>query len=289
MLRTENINVFINLPSGKLSKKGERKPINQQVGMTCILYGLRRIAFFDQTNSDTLRLNAYKRIKHAMKNFNENYDYLVQMAFELCNDLKIDIAKCLETNLFFMQQYNKSEVLTIIEDFNLYSAKMKWSYLYFILVENIISPLMSINNSNWHPRDGFTALAESLKSHGAHAFLGKFGSCFHWKNAKPSESESTSSRPVSFFEKNTFCGNSIPYTHCIIVDQVKIVNGKEMIFFRDPNYNSSIDKPEQIFMLSYENFVQRLTNFQGRSYVHYKDLNLTFGRVSTRQANLQSK
>ncbi len=282
MQRSENI--LVNLPSGKLSKKGERKTLKRQKGMTCILYGMRRIAFFDQSDLDSPAVKAYKNIKQAMMNFNYHYDELVQVGLDLCKDSNINLKQALRLNDSFMHHYlnRTTKELSEIEFFNRINSRERWTLLYDILIEKIVLPLMHIKNTNWHPRDGFDALGESLKKHGAHAFLGKFGSYCHTGKPEVFNKETTEGRHVYYFKKNTYVGDFIPFTHCIVVDQIKLVQGKEMVFFRDPNCTSRNKRPEKIFMLSYENFVQRLTDWQGERFAHIKCRDaVTFGRVST--------
>lgn len=282
--RENSENILVNLPSGKLSKQGKRVPLRGQKGMTCILYGMRRIAFFDQPDPNLPAIKAYKKIKQAMTNFKSNYAQLVQVGLNLCKEANIDLEQSLKLNNSFMRAYKncKAKRLSEIDFFNKIKPREQWTLLYNILIEKIVLPLMHIKNVNWHPRDGFAGLGESLKKYGAHAFLGKFGSYCHTKKPVAFKEESTANRHVYFFEKNTFKGDSIPFTHCVIVDQVKVVGGKQMVFFRDPNWPSTNNKPEEIFMLSYENFVQRLTNWQGERFADNKCSDTaTFSRVST--------
>lgn len=216
-----------------------------------------------------------------MKMFHGNFDQLVDMGFEICKNFNIDLENALMSIDAFMFNYSrvKRNNFTTVDAFNQLSAKDKWTILYDILIENIVLPLMHIKNTSWHPRDGFDALAESLKRHGAHAFLGKFGSYCHKERPVLFQKEITEKRKVHFFRKNSYIGDFLPYTHCIVVDHVKVVQDKKMVF--DPNHRSSERRPEKIFMLSYEKFVERLTNWQGRRYIENKSTSfVTYGRVS---------
>jgi len=292
MQRNKNIyrnkntyNILVTLHPGKKAKEdGQIKAIKGQEGFTCILKSLRRMAFFDQTNLNTTALNAYKKIKQAMMNFHDNYDELVQMGVELCKNSNIDIQKALNSDDDFMFYYclrvNKKQ--TIKEFFDDLNSMQKWTVLYDILIEKIILPLMNIKNISWHPRDGFEALGESLKQHGAHAFLGKFGAYSHDENILPLpyKNETTHNRHVLYFKKGSYIGDSVPFAHCVVVDQVKVIEGKEFVFFRDPINASNSETPEKIYMLSYENFVNRLTNWKGGRYINNKYSDFTYGRVS---------
>ena len=272
--------IHVNLPSGKLTKSGERKMIKRQRGMTCMLYGLRRIGFFDQQISESLAIEHYKKLKHAMQNFKKNYTELIQLGLEICRDAEIDLEAALQLSKNFMSYYAKHQhKLTEIEFFHRVVPEHRWTVLYNILLEKVVLPLMHIENISWHPRDGFSGLRDSLKKHGAHAFVGKFGRCFHNPKPLPFHSQSTENRHVFYFLKDSFIGETSAYNHCIIVDDAKIVGGKEMVFFRDPNYLSSPKRPEKIFMLSFENFVARLRDWQGRRFLPHLDSD-PFARAS---------
>ncbi|RDI45179.1 hypothetical protein [Aquicella lusitana] len=293
LLIDQTDNTLVDLSSGKLSKKGARKPIKRQKGMTCTLYGMRRIAFFESSNqNDSIKeMIAYKTMKNALMNFNHDYAHLAEIAFTLCQNLNIDLETALSLNSAFMNRFIKraNKALSKIEYLTSLEERGQWIILYDILTYKILLPLLHLENAAWHPRDGFNKLKESLRNHGAHAFMGKFGAWCHNEKPQPFMSETTQNRHVFYFRKNTYMGDYIPFTHCVIVDQLKIVNGKEMVFFRDPNSRSAPNKPEKIFMLSFENFVSRLTDWQGNRFI----LNCcpdetSFGFVSTQPERLTS-
>ena len=81
--------ILINLPSGKVSKTGERKPIKSQLSLTCRLYSIRRLAFFSPQYNNAL-YQAFKEIKYAIAHFNGNFILLVSMGMRLCKQLEID-------------------------------------------------------------------------------------------------------------------------------------------------------------------------------------------------------
>ncbi|VVC74875.1 hypothetical protein AQUSIP_01490 [Aquicella siphonis] len=287
-------NVQVGLPSGKLSHTGARKCIKQQTGMTCTLYAMRRLAFFNTNNKEDKHMQAYLRIKHALSLFPHvvGLELLLETAREICAELSIDFTKALTRNENFMNYYylcrqkhhfslEPLEYYARLNDFN------KWIIFYDILIENVFAPLMSLRKASWHPRDGVEGLKESLRQQGAHYFMGKFGSCFYSEKPREFKSESTAERKVYYFNKNKYIGDISPFTHAIIVDQVKKVNGVEMVFFRDPGYASRESAPEKIFMLSYETFVNRLTDYQGHRFMLKAcSDDAAFGLVSARADKL---
>ncbi|MCW5584477.1 MAG: hypothetical protein KIT56_11530, partial [Gammaproteobacteria bacterium] len=279
-------NVQVDLPSGKLSKAGVRKPLSAQKGMTCTLFSMRRIAIFDTDGQNKKSLQAYKKIKKALAAYNGNHDELVSLANTILIDLNIDLGKSVLTNKSFMNKHQtfikKTQINMSAQVFyNSLSSFHKWILLYDVIIKNILMPLMNLKETAWHPREGFAALKKSLKEKGAHFFMGKFGAWCYSKKPILLSKESTSSRQVFYFDKDTYIGDSKPFTHGIIVDQVKIVNGKEMIFFRDPSKASKEGQPEKIYILSYETFVNRLTDMQGYRFSYNECSNdINFGLVN---------
>lgn len=282
-MQRSDSDILVNLPSGKISKSGERKSIRKQKPMTCILYGMRRIGFFDQNNFDEKKYISYREIKKSIPVYKRNHAKLCEIAITLCQNNDINVYNALKYNDSFNYCYiNRTKKdLTENKFFDQLNDRIKWSILYEIIMEKILLPLMNIKNINWHPRDGFDALAKSLNEHGAHAFIGKFGSFHHTEAPVSSVKESTEAREVLYFKKDTYNGDTNHFAHCVVVDQVKIIHGKEMVFFRDPMYASEINKPEKIFMLSYESFVQRLEDWNGRRFIHGKcSDSVTYGKAS---------
>lgn len=273
-------NTLVDFASGKVGKNGKRKPIKKQKGMTCTLYGMRRLAYLDPDKKE--EFSAYKQIKNALKNFNHNYLELALLGYTLCGDLRIDLEQALSKNNSFMSLYmqRSNKELNKCEYLRSLPHNRQWVILYDIISKYLLLPLMNLHESTWHPRDGFKGLQESLKKHGAHAFLGKFGQWCHTQKAKTFKEECTKARHTYFFQKDTYVGDNIPFTHCVVVDQAKVVNGKEMIFFHDPSKPSTPGKVAKIYMLSYETFVSRLCNTAGNRFVVNPSNDDTFGYVS---------
>jgi hypothetical protein len=247
------------------SKSGIRKTLKQQKGMTCFLFAMRRIAIFNTTDKNNKALQAYKAIKLALATYNGKSDQLTMLGKKLCNGFGISIEKTIIANKSFMKKFDLVEAhssraispMFLYQHFNSFA---QWVVLYDIMV---LAPLRNIKNADWHPRDGINALKDSLKKNGAHFFMGKFSSWCYSEKPKQFISETTSNRHIFFFNKHAYLGETKPFTHGIIVDKIKTVNRKEMVFFRDPNHSSKEGRPEKIYMLSYETFMQRLTDKQG--------------------------
>ncbi|WP_131783842.1 hypothetical protein [Legionella gresilensis] len=267
------VNFNIELPKGKVSKNEIRKPLKRQRGMTCTLYAMRRIAFFNNL-ADIKSIQAYKELKEALSDFTMTeacFKNLIHTANKIIKDFDINLEKALIKNLSFMHSYAKARRiyrfnLSPIEFYNQLDSFLKWVILYSILIQKILAPLFNLQQTDWHPSKGIDALRDSLNQKGAHFFMGKYGAWCYNKPPKEYKDLCTSTRKVLYFDKDSYQADEAMFTHGIIVDQIKNINGKNMIFYRDPNYPSSPDKKEKVFMLSYETFVKRLTDFRGLSF-----------------------
>lgn len=252
---TEN-ETLVNLPSGKLSKADKRVAINPQKNITCLLYSLRRIAFFN--NPDVKHTNlyeAFRYLKRELKNFQGDYEALLNSIREICIQLNIDAVQVITRSKSYSESAkNRNHV--------------QFSLLYEAVVNQRLFSLFNLQESGWTPSDGFSGLKESLRQHGAHVFIGKFGAWCHMGSNKlvPLKNENTENREVYAFKKGSYAGDRVPWTHAIVIDQVKVVNDREMVFFRDPYQCSGDSNKEKIYALSYENFIQRLTNQQSQPY-----------------------
>lgn len=279
LIDTDN-EVLANLPSGKISNNGKRVPIKAQKSISCLLYSMRRLAFFhDPDVKQTKLYKAFRRIKKALINFDGNYDDLLTCLRELCIKLNINAERIIATSKSYPEVMKTHK-------------KIQTSLLYEALIKQRLFSLFNVQESGWHPKDGFAGLKESLKKHGAHVFIGKFGAWCHTGEDKlvNFNHENTHNREVYAFRKGSYTGESTTWTHAIIVDQVKVVNGTDMVFFRDPYDHSDDSETEKVYALSYESFVQRLTNQQSQSYAQNDcPHENNFGIVSVSPSNLLKK
>lgn len=261
------------LPYGKISKCQIRQPIKQQQGMTCTLYAMRRIAFFN--TEDDKSVHAYKALKKGLSSYKhgsaKSIKNLIAIANKLIMDFKINMEQSINENTSFLSSYtlgrNIAEFsLTPFEMYQKLPDFHRWITLYSILLQKILLPLFTLQQAGWHPDKGIGALKESIKNNGAHFFMGKYGTWCHKQKPKEFTAECTADRQVLYFPKNSFTAGSSEFTHGIIVDQIKKIAGKDVVFYRDPNFPSAPGHKEKIFMLSYENFVNRLTDLRGLRY-----------------------
>jgi hypothetical protein len=271
--------VLVNLPAGKISKQGIRVPIKEQHSVSCIFYATRRIAFFNAPDVNNSNLyKAYRCLKNEMINFTGDFEALLITLNQLCIELNIDPNSEIKTSEYYSETDKK---------FN----KTQCAILHNALIKQKLFPLFNIQESEWHPRKGVTGLKESLREHGAHVFIGKFGFIFHVGEDKVIDysAENTHNREVYAFKKGSYAGDEDQYTwtHSVVVDQVKNVNGIEMVFFRDPYCDSHGYQYEKIYALSYNSFIQRLTNQHSQRFALSECQNDNgFGIVSSNPNNL---
>lgn len=262
--------ILINLPPGKLSKTGERKSIKRQKSISCVLYALRRISFFSSTPQRETLYTTFRAIKHELSHFRGDYSVLVKLGLQACDFLHFDFKKECRFSRLFWKFYNQAQqfsgfiMKSTPEEFAMILPdKEKWNILYGILLNKAFLPLFSAQTSHWEPQQGFIGLMNSLTQQGAHVFLGKFGFWCHNQTPieHPIESQQIPGRKVYYFPKNSFAGDRTIWLHAVVVDQAKILDGRPMIFFRDPYNNSDPGQEEKVYMLSYDAFLQRLVDF----------------------------
>lgn len=277
LLVNNNDEILVNLPYGKFSKQEKRVSIKAQKSVSCILYALRRISFFNNPDVRTTELyQAFRRIKHEMINFKGNYDVSLNTIKELCARLYTNSERVLSKDILYTDEQKTQKNIQV-------------SLLYEALIKQRFFSLLNLQESGWHPKNGFSGLKNSLKNHGAHVFIGKFGSwCYTRQNSIIEFARINSHhRAVYAFKKGSYIGDYTSWTHAIVVDQVKNVDGTDMVFFRDPYDSSDGHAAERIYGLSYQNFVSRLTNHQSMHYARHQCQNEnSFGIVSTNPARL---
>src|SRR4029079_3776056 len=164
-------------------------------GMTCTLYAMKRIAFFNPADTNAQAYQSYKQLKKLLAQYDHDYQKMIAVANDIIDKHNIDLEKALLSDDNFMTlltryRANNTIPISVINFYNKLDPRVKWTKLYDILIEKIIAPLMNLKNAGWHPRDGFTALKASLEKNGAHWFMGKFGAWCYSKKPKQSK-EST--------------------------------------------------------------------------------------------------
>lgn len=279
-----NDGVTVNFPAGKLSKdNAERKSAPKQKGNTCTIYAMRRLAFFNPSQTNETQKQAYKILK---KNLSESWNYsdLKNMGEDLVRKLNIYLPdKLLEQpdlyNIF--SHYLFEGNYSVFDIYLRLPARRQWCILYDILVRHFLIPFFNLKNSDWHPHQGFAGLVNSLKTNGPHVFFGKLGSWTYLEKPFDLPSESTPMRRVRAFKKNSYhVAKDFPLCHAVIVDQAKIINGKAFVFFHDPNRSSILDARQIVYILSYDAFIERLTNNYNKEYVNTENRELSYGIVS---------
>lgn len=139
-----------------------------------------------------------------------------------------------------------------------------WSMLYTELLKAIF-PKFGMQISDWKPSNDIESLKNSLKTNGAMIFGGKYGANYY--SCKPIRQKKfdTELRKVYFFKKGTFTHED-SWGHAVVVDQIKKIAGIDVIFFRDPQDSSNINKKEKVYMLRYTTFIKHMEIlFNGRT------------------------
>ena len=143
----------------------------------------------------------------------------------------------------------------------------KFFVMYFYLTRQMFSSF-GVSQSSWNPEQGPEGLMDTLRTQGALLVSGKYGPCFHGggQNCVELNDYNTEGRKVLGFKPDTYVGDQGNWTHAVIIDQVRIINGKYRVFFRDPYFDSVPNGEELVFCLSYETFIERLYHLDCSPY-----------------------
>ncbi len=248
MVKCED-NILVDLPSGELSKNKIRKNLERQKGGACVLYAMRRIAFFD---GDSNSYFAYKYIKNSLCTFspkNPNFNKLFLQMRDACYMLGIEPEKV----------FNGPEVYQWMSSI----PNIAWVMLYAELL-HVILPKFNVQASDWKPSNDVNILKNLMKIHGAMMFSGKFGKIYYDQKPIRQKRFDTDSREVYSFKKGAFSYRD-DYNHAIIVDQVKRIAGIDVVYFRDPLDSSKLHRKEKVYMLRYSTFIKNMSTIYSRS------------------------
>jgi hypothetical protein len=256
--------VLVNLPSGKVKKDGLRTKMKHQKGVTCFASSMRKLSFFSaDTNMDIYK--GLKTIKKALEDFDPKNACVV--AEKVMNGLNIPMEKIKSNNPEFLKfKKDFPGAANPVSFWEGCSETSKFFAMYFYLNKLLYSSL-NIGESSWTPEQGPEGLMDTMRHHGAVLVTGKFGACFHggFKATTELNALHTENRTVYGFKPNTYSDDS-SWTHTVIIDQVKKVNGTYRVFFRDPYIDSIPGEKEPVFCLSYDNFLKRLYHLDSNPY-----------------------
>jgi hypothetical protein len=260
------------LLKGKLSKKTlERVDISGQKGCTCALNTMRRLANFQ--NGDILKnsneYKAYKIIKNALEKLEHdtknNWKDLSLALNDACDLLGIDVKNTIKRALHnkapncnaFMIEHLANAT---IENDNFQQQKI--SILYGALQERIFEAF-GLQASSYRPeKENIEEFKKMLLESGPMMLVGKFGRVFHtsWGRKPTADTEECE---MYAFPKGSYIGNAKDsfWTHAIIVDDVRQIDGVDMVVFIDPFDDSKVNEKQKRYLMRYETFCERLGEF----------------------------
>lgn len=269
-------NVLVKSHQGKLQLDGSTKPLKGQVGVACTIASRERLRTFYGKNAEksidpTERKGReteiiLKKVKAIMASQPLDYSALLEESTRGLEQMSYDPLTEIFKNPAFIRQKTEfaqsRQPLSAVKLYNMSAVDLQAKWAFFTLMDKA-DQIFGLKNLDWTINDGFAGLQQALRTNGQIIFQGKYGICFHGgMNVKKHPSESTSDREVYFFKPGSLHASS--WTHCVIVDQAKVIDSKAFIFFRDPYNSSTPGTPEKAYMLSYESFVQRISDKYGR-------------------------
>lgn len=119
--------------------------------------------------------------------------------------------------------------------------------------------------SPWHPNDSITNLIQQLKNNGPHLVTGDLGKTYY--ETDPTLRGEILGRPVFGWAPNAARIEGLMH-HCVVIIGAQITtNGKELIFFLDPEDGSSPHDitTQKVYVTSYQRFKSCLTALSGDS------------------------
>lgn len=268
-------NVLVKSHQGKIKSDGTVKPLKGQEGVTCTIASRERLRIFygkeAEKSEDLKEINGrkneliLKKIKKIMATQPLDYSALLEECTRGLEHLSFDpITEIFKHPDFIRKKteyFQSGKSTTSIKFYNMADDCLRGKWAFFALMDKL-DQQFGFENLDWTIQDRFEGLQQALRENGQIIFQGKYGMCFHGRaNVQFHSQESTTSRQVYFFKKGTLHAST--WTHCVIVDQVKLIDGRPFVFFRDP-YNESIPgEPDKAYMLSYESFIQRISDKYG--------------------------
>lgn len=268
-------NVLVKSHKGKLQLDGSTKPLKGQVGVACTIASRERVRTFYGKNAEksTNPLEQkgreteviLKKIKAIMASQPLEYSALLEESTRGLEQMSYDPLTEIFKNPAFIRQKTElaqsGQPLTAIKLYNKADVRLQAKWAFFTLMDKA-DQIFGLKDLEWTINAGFEGLQQALRENGQIIFQGKYGVCFHGGiNISKHPKESTADREVYFFKPGTLHASS--WTHCVIVDQAKIIEGKPFILFRDPYNASSPGTPAKAYMLSYDNFIQRISDKYG--------------------------
>jgi hypothetical protein len=268
-------NVLVKSHKGKLQLDGSTKPLRGQVGVACTIASRERVRVFYGKNAEqsTNLLEQkgrqteviLKKVKAIMASQPLDYSALLEESTRGLEQMSYDPLTEIFKNPAFIRQKTElaqsRQPLTAVKLYHMADIDLQAKWAFFTLMDKA-DQIFGLKNLDWTINAGFEGLQQALRDNGQIIFQGKYGVCFHGgSNIGKHPRESTADREVYFFKPGTLHASS--WTHCVIVDQAKIIDGKPFILFRDPYNASSPGTPDKAYMLSYANFIQRISDKYG--------------------------
>lgn len=239
-------------------------------GPGCMLASLKKISFF--SNLETHERAIYKKFMKLKDQIESNYLDSLDILNDICSALKINPKGLITNHIFYKNHQKKYELNHVPEQrlFDLFDKKLKIQILYGAVIRHS-HHIFNVKPIEWMPHEGPKKLMACLRKNGAILMVGKFGGCFHqWKLVR-CENDDLKGREVFACDKDAYRGNQIPWTHTIVIDQMKEIAGQYFLYFRDPYYESYPGCIEKIIKISYEDFKASLCDLEGKKNPNEKE------------------
>ncbi|CDZ77138.1 hypothetical protein BN59_01420 [Legionella massiliensis] len=271
-------NVLVAGHKGKLMLDGREKPFKGQKGLTCSIESRQRLRLIvgkAAESSEELEVQNARKAEKALKSLKVvmskpalDYEELHETSVAILQSLGYVIEEEIFKNPYFVKLKHAKiaggaipESTSSIRVFRTLVMKEKAQVTYSAVLEALDAQL-GLKNAEWSIESGFEGLRQALITNGQIMFQGKFGRCFYGAgDVIHHPDESTEDRKAFYFRKNTIRASA--WTHCVVVDQVKLVNGVPFVFFKDPYDVSKPGQADNVYMISYQSFVERLSDRYG--------------------------
>lgn len=148
---------------------------------------------------------------------------------------------------------------------DLSSTNQKW--IAHFLAIRAAAEGYNLRLSTWSPHQNIDALIRELEAHGPVAIGGHFGERYY---VFPSRKigRQIEGREVYGWRPGTPRRDENVANHMVVVVGAEKIEGKQLVYFLDPNFPSDPEAPEnqRIFAISYANLRRHITNRCGRKF-----------------------
>lgn len=248
------MHVISPLPNGMLDKDRSRVACPPLTGVACALFCMNRLSLPSETREQP---DLFEQLTYLLTQALSPLDF-IKAVHIIWSKLGLEPAKDV---LSRHRMYCRLEA-TLPSFFAADLLPRVGAQILYNQIRRHFYHQRQLEESGWSPKDGVEGIMRQLIDKGPALVVGKFGACFYRTKAKRYAAYDGEGREAYYYPKASY-RHSSAWTHAVIIDDVREINGKHYLFYHDP-YSASIPgKNESVYMISYDTFVKRLCTLSG--------------------------